>query len=601
MTDSIRKKRLPGPRWAWWSGSGVGVLVLVWILLGTGGAQTTVSAIGVVQRGSMEVTVIAPGRILAANAVDIDVPSISGDLQLIYLIPEGTVVSPGQVIARLDSTAAVERLETAGDDLATEEANYAQMLKDQENQILDMQNSVRMAELSYQQAELRLQALEFSSALEQQQGQLDLENSRISRDEAARKLEAQKIINEAQRFQEEISLEGERRDYQDEVRELAALTIRAPIGGMVIHAEQGRFFDRVKVREGDTVRRGQQIAEIPDLTRLLVDVMINEMDGERVEEGQLAHVRLESYPKEIFEGTVTDMSTLAQQTQDGGNVRIFRATVTLNEADPRVRPGMTASAEIVVDTMDDVLKMPLSGCGVTADCCMVLRVGDAEPTPVTLGIRNESEAQVIEGLEEGDRIRLGWMEEPGHMVSVLAGSLPLPEETTQAILAQGDRYGTSTQPSLSGGPAVEDPGVGRERGERTGSEDAVPMDPSQITPEMREQFEQARAERGAGGFGMRTTTLDSTQIARLQERAAGLPENLRAELEQLISGSAVDMRSLSTALRDSLRSWGVFGSGRGRGGAARPIPPDAPSDSLSVSDSVDAPPGYGKRQEGKVQ
>jgi multidrug efflux pump subunit AcrA (membrane-fusion protein) len=617
MTNLIEKKRLPGPRWAWWGGGGVGVIVIAWILFSTSSTPATVSAIGLVQRGSMEVSVVAPGRIRAANSVDIDVPRISGELQLVYLVTEGTYVEAGQIIARLDSAAAVENLETAADELATEEADFAQMLKDQENQILDMQNAVRSAELSYRQGELQLVALEFSSELEKQQGQLNLEKARISRDEAIRKLAAQRIINEAQRFQEEISLEGERRDYQEEIEEFAELTIRTPIAGMVIHAEQGRFFDRVKVREGDNVRRGQEIVQLPDLSELQALVMINELDGQRVRDGQRAHVRLESYPKETFEGTVTDMSTLAQQTEDGGNVRVFQAVITLNEADPRIRPGMTASAEIVVDVLEDVLKMPLSGCGVSDDCCLALRVGDDEPIEVTLGLRNESEAQVIAGLSEGDQIRLGWMEEPGHMIAVLAGTLPLPEETSQAILTQGDHYGTSELPSISGGPGADvhggseagARGAAGEAGNRMGGESGMRMDPSLMPPEMRARMEQMGRQRETGGeqepgmgrMGMRGATLDSTRIANLQERAAALPEDLRAELERLMSGGTVDMSTLSTALRDSLRAWGVFGSGRGRGGGAGQIPPAIPPDPPTISDRTWMPLGDIDKQEGIVR
>jgi RND family efflux transporter MFP subunit len=546
----------------------------------------------------MQMTVTGPGRIRAADAVEIDVPrNTQGELQLVYLITEGTVVEEGQVVALLDTVAAVERLETARDQLETAEAAYTQLLEDHANQIKDLENRVRSAELSYQQSELQLQALEFSSELDKQQGALNLENARISRDEASRQLEAQKIINEAERTQETISLEGRRRDAREVVEELEALTIRSPIGGMVIHAEQGRFFSRVKVREGDTVRRGQELIELPDLSEIQAVVTINELDGDRVEKGQSARVRLEAYPREVFAGHVTDISTLAQQMEDSGNVRVFPAVVTLDEPDPRLRPGMTASAEIVVDELPDVLMVPLAACGVGGGRCLVMKVRESEPIEVELGLRNESVAQVISGLEEGDRVQIGWQEDPAAVLAALAGHGPIPEQTAQQIVSQGDSYGKTagrqgadtriTEEGMREGMSGmrmrpgEEGGMGGRAG-GAGGDRMRTIDPSQLSPEMRARFEQMRSgqsdegrqrqsggeqtgERRAGGF-MAMAMGDSTQITQyfegLRQRAEGLPDSLKTEVNAFIESRGATMRGLSRALRDSLRAWGGFGQNR---------------------------------------
>jgi hypothetical protein len=239
--------------------------------------------------------------------------------------------------------------------------------------------------------------------------------------------------------------------------------------------------------------------------------------------------------------------------------------------------------------------MPLSACGVTSGRCLVMRVGDEEPVPVTLGLRNESEAEVLDGLQEGDRIRLGWLEEPGHMISVLAGNQPLPEDVSEAILSEGEDYGTRTMPIVI--PPSGTGAEGTEPGGATGREGSR-SDPSRIAAEVEAQREQIRqqmetaGEQPSGRSGMRAAP-DSTQLANLRRRAEALPEGLRAELLQFVEGGGSDVRSLSQALRDSLRAWGIFGGGRGSRGGGE-IPPSGEEISPVNSESSGGiPPGQG--------
>jgi HlyD family secretion protein len=579
-------------------GGGLVVLIILAFLLfrssGVVGSQTEYYR---VTRGPMEVTVTGAGTLRARNAEFVRVPDqVSGDLQLIYLIPEGSRVVQGQIVAQLDTAAALESLETQLDALETAQAQYDQQVTDLTDNIKNLENSVRSAELSYDQAQLRLQALEFSSALDRQAGELDLERARIQRDEAKRKLAAQKIINEANRRQSEVNLIGRRDDVEETRAEIKALTLRAPIPGLVIYVEQGRMMERTKIQEGDTVRRGQQLLQIPDPSVMEVSFFINELDADRVQLGQKARVRLEAYPREVFEASVTDLSTLAQDTSDGGNVRVFPAVVTLDQTDDRIRPGMTASVEIVVDTLEDALRIPLAALGVIGSGCCVKVVGRKDPVTVTLGARNESMVQVVDGLQQGNRIELGWREDTTGLLTQLAGRRALPEGTLRAIQAQGADYGKAkiVVQQEEGAPG---PGGGRGQG-RGGAGRQVQFDPANMTPEQLARIQQLQAE-GApaggmpgaegqavvrmpgqeGGAGFQRATPDSARMAQfmdgLRQRITTLPDSLRLEVQQLIGSGSLDFRNISPALRDSLRAWNLMGGQRTRTPPPTGTPPPA--------------------------
>jgi len=417
--------------------------------------------------------------------------------------------------------------------------------------------------------------MEFSSELDKQQGRLDVEKARISRDEAKRKLEAQKIINEGERFQKSLELEGAREEVEETRAELRALTIRAPSAGLVIHAEEGRFMDRTKVKEGDQVRERQELIELPDLSTLQVTLTVNELDAQRVAVGQRAAVRLDAYPEVTFTGHVIDISTLAQELSDESNVKVFPAVVELDEPDERVRPGMTASATICVEQVQDALQAPLSALGMVDGSTYVKPVDAAEPVPVRVGQHTESTAQILEGVEEGERLELGWMQDPAVVLSQLAGRVEVPEVVVRRITRQGEQYGQNT-----GSRSAEEGTEGRE-GQREGRQGRGRMqslDPSRLTPEMMQRFEQMRAQRSSEEGGeraaFRSADMDSLISARtletLEAHKEALPQALKEEAQGYIDAGKVELRDISSALQDSLRAWRIRDRPAGR------IPPPDP-------------------------
>ncbi len=605
MKNTNENQRRGIPRWLY--GVGFAAVAIIAFMIATrprGGTAIEEHLTVEVVQGEMEIRVTGSGRIRAARAREVEVPDdVNGEVQINFLIPEGTVVTAGQIVAELDTADAAEDLENELDQLETTEASYEQLLDDHINNIKNLENAVRSAQIGYDQAVLQRENLEFNSALEQQQGDLNVEKARISLNEANRKLEAQKVINEMTRRQAFVKLEEQREDVTDTRAELEALAIRAPIDGMVIHAEQGRWMQRTKVREGDSVRRGQTIIELPDLSELLVEIRINELDAEMIEVGQLTWVRLEAYPRLQLPGRIIDISTLAQEFQ--GNVKVFPAVVGLDEADLRARPGMTASADIVVEHLEDVVQVPLAAVGVIGGRTYVRLHDSHQPVEVSLGLWNASMAQVLDGLDVGEEVDLAWLQDPAAVLATLAGTRAVPEEVAQSIIAMGDEYGAAS-PVLAmdemmmqgGGERAVRGGETQTRGRGDAGARMQGFDMSQITPEMMERMRQgggmesgavregatgregaASRESGAGrtqqGGADRTHpgATDREQQGggmqgrfneQLQGMLESLPEDLRAEVERLMSGQG-DFRSISQALRDSMRAMGGGGGQRTAG------------------------------------
>jgi HlyD family secretion protein len=162
----------------------------------------------------------------------------------------------------------------------------------------------------------------------------------------------------------------------------------------------------VNSRPGDQVSPGMEAFRLDDLSRLLVDVQVSEVDINEIQVGQPVSLSFDSILGREYQGKVTEVAAVGEV--DEGVVN-FNVTVELSDADEQVKPGMTAAVNIVASELKDVLLVPnravrtLEGDRVV----YVLRNGEPEPVRVTLGKTSDTNSQVLEGdLKEGDPIVL---------------------------------------------------------------------------------------------------------------------------------------------------------------------------------------------------
>lgn len=215
--------------------------------------------------------------------------------------------------------------------------------------------------------------------------------------------EAQASLNRSDR-----ELESARVRLANARVELERTVIRAPIGGLVVHREEYRDGQKRKPRVGDVVWQNQPLMYLPDLTRMLVNTRVREVDLHKVEPGNRAVVRLDAYPDKVLQASVRSIGVLAerQQEQWAGD-KHFRLVVMLEDADPKLRPGMTARVDILSRTVEDELTVPLNAIFQEQgrSYCYVDRLGRLERREVSVGPRNEHLA-VVGGLEDGERVSL---------------------------------------------------------------------------------------------------------------------------------------------------------------------------------------------------
>jgi len=180
----------------------------------------------------------------------------------------------------------------------------------------------------------------------------------------------------------------------------AAMThtrITAPFSGVLT---------QVANQPGDQVSAGDLAFRLDDLSHIMADVQVSEIDIDQIQVGGTVALKFDSIPSKVYQGVVREVPLVGEVSQGVAN---FDVLVELTNPDELVKPGLTASATIVVKELKDVLQVPkqairsLEGHRVV----FILQNGKPVPVEITLGISSDVFTQVLSGdLQVGDQILL---------------------------------------------------------------------------------------------------------------------------------------------------------------------------------------------------
>lgn len=354
---------------------------------------TTEVRVETVSRGDLVRVVSAPGAVEPQTNVEISAQVSARIVALPFR--EGDQVKRGDVIVRLDSDDLVAALESSKAALRGEEAR--------------LEGS--RAALAEAEAELgRVREL-FDTK--------DVSKADLDAAEAAY-LRALANVKAGEHAVEIAKAEIVRAE-----KNLEHAVITSPIDGVItrLDAEVGEL-----VVIGTLNNPGSVIMEIADLSTMLVNARVDEANIAPVRAGQSAKVYINAYPDRVFTGRVQRLGLKQQVDTDGTGY--FEAEILLDLEDgERLPAGLTANAEIEVQTLTDVVKVPsqavldrriedlpaplidaaraVAGSKAFARVVYVFADGKAQARPVEIGSSDLTHTVVLAGLQPGDRIITG--------------------------------------------------------------------------------------------------------------------------------------------------------------------------------------------------
>lgn len=248
--------------------------------------------------------------------------------------------------------------------------------------------------------------------------QLKLFDSKLISIETLESSKAQYDISKAQYDAILFQIKQAQASLQSTLDNLEKTVYNSPIDGVItsLRVEEGEI-----ALVGTMNNPGTILMTIADLSVMEVEVEVDETDVVGVRLGQPAEVRVDAFPEKSIKGTVTEVGssaleklTVAEESRD------FKVVITLEDPPENLKPGLSASADIITAKKDDVLAIPISSLvlkekeGENAadeseqeEGVYIVQENRVKFAPVQKGIMGELKIEIISGLEEGQEVVVG--------------------------------------------------------------------------------------------------------------------------------------------------------------------------------------------------
>lgn len=359
------------------------------------------SRLATVERGTMVRSVVATGKVEPITKIEIK-SKANGIIQALRVNVD-SLVSEGEVLAELDKDQLLAQVRGAEANLlaarAALEGAEAQLKK---NTVEAEGPDVAFARRAYERAlSLFDQHLVAQSALDDAHSAVDVaENHR-------RVAESQLFVSQARVSEARAQVAQAKAAADRAAEDLSNTTIRAPIRATVLTRD---------VEIGSPVSsilnlgaNATLVMTLGNIEQVFVRGRVDEADIGRVQLGQLARIRVETFRDQVFDGRVTQISPMGVEKDSVTN---FEVRVSIDNPGKALKANMTANAEIVLEEHPNALIVPEAAIAYDSQKHAFVDLVDPagkngrRRVPVTLGVGNSTRIQVLEGLKDGDRLVL---------------------------------------------------------------------------------------------------------------------------------------------------------------------------------------------------
>jgi HlyD family secretion protein len=397
----------------WWV---LGLAVLLTAGASVGAVRLSRSAPNVptadVRRGEFVEYAQFRGEAKALKSIVLTGPARAGDLQIVKLPANGAAVKEGDIVVEFDTAKIRQTLDQKRSELKQVEAEIEQARATA--RLTEEQDRTNLTKARYDVERARLDASkqEILSEIEGKKNKLVLADTEQALRESEQKKKSDQASDAASIADKQHKLDKALFDVREAERQIAAMTLRAPVSGLVTilpnwRARLGFSDSAPPFRLGDRAWPGALILELPDMSTLRVRARVDETDRGRLKPGQLGTIRIDAVPDQEFTGTLVSISPLAKADFSSWPiVRNFDVEVQIEKVDPRVRPGMSTTMRIAIDRRPDSILVPAQAVFEKAGrtVAYALHGSRFEERDVEVARRGDSECVVTRGLAAGERV-----------------------------------------------------------------------------------------------------------------------------------------------------------------------------------------------------
>ena len=354
-------------------------------------------------KGDFEVSISVPGEILAENAIDVKAPEVSRGrdfraqpLRVTDMVAEGTIVKTGDYVATLDRTQYDNTLKDERERLNEYRNNIEMKKLDTAVTLTNLRNNIRNQIYTVEEAEITLKNSKFEPPATIRQAEIDLERQKRMLEQRKRGYELRVAQAKRDLLRQNIWYNRIDRRVASLEEVLAGFTITAPSPGMVVYKRDRRG---TKIKTGSTINMADRIvATLPDLSSLLSQIYISEIEIRKIEPGQNVEIRVDAFPNKMLSGKVYAVANIGEQL-DNSDSKVFEVMVRLDGSDPDLRPAMTTSNKVVIQKYSDVIYIPTECVHAEADGIPFVYTKDKTRQIVVTGDVNDKHTIIEQGLK----------------------------------------------------------------------------------------------------------------------------------------------------------------------------------------------------------
>lgn len=362
-----------------------------------------------VERGELRVEVRSVGELQAVRSLTFGVPRLrASTVKLVWLIPEGTSVVPGDTLARFDTNEIQRRVEDLESRVTSARANLDKLRAAHAARRSEMEAALDDRRAALRLAEIGVANMQYEAQVEQEKSQLTLQRAQLDLRQAESKLAAQANIDAAEITEQELGVSSLRRQFESEREALANHAIVAPTRGLVVYGTNWSGNRAQKIKLGDQLFYGATVIELPDLGQMRVASWVNEGRVNQLAVGLDCEIRVDAMPDTTFHGRITRINVLGRELPEAEGVKVFDYEIGIDGSDGRLRPGMTATVVVQVDRLADVLHAPIEAVYAGDGGAFVWRRQGrgVERVAVTTGKQNDFHVVLATGVQAGDQLAL---------------------------------------------------------------------------------------------------------------------------------------------------------------------------------------------------
>ena len=363
-----------------------------------------------VKRGEFLDVLQFRGQLKAMKSVTITAPANAGDLQIVKLATDGTQVKMGDVVVEFDPSKTQQDLAQDQSLLKSSQAEIEQVrAQGRLNEEVDT-TAVMKAKYDVEVAKLDVSKSEVVSRIDGAEAHLKLADAEQVMHQAEEQLKSDVAVGQATIKDKKNASRKADFDAQRAQSALAAMTLKAPSDGTISLLPIWHNGGESPFRAGERAWPGTPIAELPDAASIRIAARVDETERGRLALAQPVTIQLDAIADRQFTGKVERIGTIASSDFSAGwpIPRNFDLEIGIDQADSRLKPGMTVQITVIVDRIADAITIPAQASFLRSGqtVAYVWNGSAFQERAIQVERRSRDRILVSNGLKPGDLVAL---------------------------------------------------------------------------------------------------------------------------------------------------------------------------------------------------